>query len=276
MTAEREFGRWLDLDFGSESTRTGNFTGCNPNEAPVGTFRACFEDRYGAELIPKSDWKELIERKNSEQSWMSELIARVFNQGQEGACVADTAAQQHEICQSLQFGLDRVIHLSAISLYKRTGSSPGSGSTLDDNIREIMETGILPLDDEANKKRFNHCMPNTGFRLPFPGGWQHTAELFRGHEYLDIRSWEGLATCIFNGYPVMYARDGHCITGVRLFLDQGRFLLGYCNSWGPWGDQLNSLFPYGMGYDSESKASRAAPGAVCMRSVRSPQYALAL
>lgn len=273
MVTVRNFERWLDIDLASEATRTGNFTGCNPNVAEPGTFRAVFEDKYAAEVYPRETWPDLIARKDAESSWISDIITRIFNQLNEGACVSDTAGQLHESLQALQYGRKRVIHVSAISLYKRCGRSPSSGSTLDKNINELQVNGILPLNDEVNVKRFRHCMPNTGFYEPFPDGWKDTAALFRGHEYLDITSWEGFVSCLIRGYPIMYARNSHCITGVRLFYQSKKFILGYCNSWGKWGDVLNATFAFGMGYDSETLAARAAYGAVCMRSVRSPQGA---
>jgi hypothetical protein len=268
----RNFHRWLDVDLALEATKTGNFTGCNPNEAPIGTFRAIYEEKYGSEVYGRDLWKQMIEEKDAKKTWFSELINRVYNQKNEGSCVANACAGMHEDCQALQFGVDSVIHLSAMSLYHFTGSRPNSGSTLDGNLNRIMKYGVLPSNAyPENVSRFKHCHVDVGFYTKLADGWEETAEMFKGHEFLDISTSEGFATCLLKGYPVMYARSGHCIRAVRLFYKGGKFLLGYLNSWGQWGDVLNDLFSYGMGYDSERVMQGAASGAVCLRSVNSPQ-----
>jgi hypothetical protein len=269
----RNFGRWLDLDLASEATKTGNFTGCNPNEAPPGTFRGMFEDRFAADIYGRDQWKSIIEQKDTEHTWLTELINRVFNQKQEASCVSNAGAGCHEDDQALQFGPDRVIHVSAMSTYHFTGSSPNSGSNLDDCLNQMRTVGILPNDSEENKSRFKHTHVDVGYYTKLPQGFEETAALFKVDESYDIGTIEGIFTAVAKGYSVMYARAGHCIRLVRIFWDGTKFIFGYLNSWGQWGDVLNEQISYGIGYDSDRTMQSACRGAICFRSSRSPMAA---
>lgn len=216
-----------------------------------------FEDAI--EVIPRERWDELIAKVDAAGGGLDLLVGRIYNQGREGSCVSNATCQADEIVENRIWG--HVVPKSAISLYKRCGSSPNSGSMVSTNLKELCDRGVLPLKNEINDKLFpGHTMENTGFYTKMPANWEDTAKKFRGLEYYDIRSVDGFYTAILKGYPVVYGRSGHSICGVRLVKKNGQYYVKYANSWGNWGDN-------GFGYDSESYIRSGARWAFALRSV---------
>jgi hypothetical protein len=219
-----------------------------------------FEDSIP--LIPRDLWPTAI--KALEEGGLDLLVTRIYDQKSEGSCVSNATCQAMEIIQAQNNGRKNVVHLSAISLYKRCGSSPGSGSMVSTNLKEILGIGVLPLDNPENKARFTHTMANTGFYTKYPDGWKDTAKRFRGHEVFDVRSYDGFITALLRGYPVVYGRSGHSICAVRPVFRGNQLYVRYANSWSlNWGDK-------GFGYDSESKIRSGAGWAFALRTVVSP------
>lgn len=189
-------------------------------------------------------------------------------------CVANATSQAHEVVQALQHGKANVVHLSAISLYKRIGRSAQSGAMVSDGLKEMASRGILPLDTPENRERFGSAvMPNTGFSKPYPDNWQETAALFRGVEYHTVNSVAGLLTALCNQHPVVVGRQGHSICYLRPMRRSGRRVVAYANSWGNWGQGLGD-FDSGFGFDSESQIRQSASWAFVLRAVTIPPGAL--
>ncbi len=254
--------RFVDVDF----TQQPQYKfGAKPDKPAKGKYGA-----YGdnAPIIPETDWKNLA--KSIETAGGIEwLITRIFDQSQEGSCVANATSQANEVVQCAQFGPDKVTHLSAISLYKRIGSSPNSGSSCDDALDEMSKTGILPLNNAENAARFKHTMPNTGFYEKFPAGWEATANQFRSLEWFICESRAELISALFNGHPVVVGRAGHSICYTKPVYQNGSLYVMYVNSWGDWGDAAGR-FTSGFGYDSERLISASADWAFALRSVTTP------
>lgn len=221
--------------------------------------------------IPRTDWQRHAEEIEAAGGGLERLVTRIFNQGQEGSCVGNATSQGHMLVQAKQFGKDRVVHLSPISIYKRIGRSPGSGATIDDAYEEVNARGILPLNTPENRQRFGeHVMPATGFHTPFPRGWEATGKKFAGVELDVIRTMEGLVTSLLLQDPVIVGRQGHSICYVAIIFDQwGRMYALYVNSWGRWGQGAGD-FEYGFGLDSESQIKASARWAFRLRSVTVP------
>ncbi len=232
---------------------------------PKGKFAgARYEDVV--ETIPESDWQRLSEEMDAENTSAENLVTRIYNQGQEGSCVANASCQAHEIAQAIQFGLDNVVHLSAISLYKRIGSSAQSGANVEDGIDEMVKRGVLPLDTPENRAKFGSCvMPNTGFRTSYPSGYEAVMLKLRAHEWNSITSVGGLMTAGYKRHPIVVGRAGHSICYVRPKWD-GKWLWKYVNSWGEWGD-AGGKFDHGFGYDSQRLFNQSAQWAYALRTV---------
>lgn len=253
--------RFIDVDF----TRDPNFVpGWHGDQLQsLGELCGAFEDTD--EVFDDSRIDAEIEKIDAENGGGDLLQTRIFDQGQEGSCVANAFAQAHETVQTIMHGKDKVIHVSAMSLYKRIGSSAQSGAMVSDGIAELTKRGILPNDSDANKARFKHTHPDRGFSNRLPAGWEETAALFLAGEYQVVRTVNGLLTALCRQFPVVVGRSGHSIAYVRPMRKSGRRVVKYANSWRPtWGDQ-------GYGYDSESMIRQSAGWAVVLRTVKAPK-----
>ena len=221
--------------------------------------------------IPESEWPELAEKMKAAGGGLTQLVTRICNQKQEGSCVANAIIQSHEIKQAEQFGRDKVVHLSAISLYKRIGSSPSSGAMVDDGGEELVSRGAVPLDTLENRTRFgNIVMPHTGFYTPYPSGWEAVAKQFAGHEWYAIRTVNSLITALFKGSPVVVGRQGHSICYCDPVYKNGQLSAIYANSWDySWGFAAGSMSG-GFGLDSLGLIRQSAQWAFALRSVVVP------
>lgn len=219
-----------------------------------------YEQRFG--VMSDSEIEEAIDASDAAGGSLDLLVSRIYDQRQEGSCVANASCQAHEIVQTKQSGT--AVQLSAISLYKRIGRSAQSGAIVSDGWKEMHRRGVLPLDTPENRAKFGDAvMPNTGFSRPFPANWEATAKLFAGLEAWNINSTVGLMTAVLQGHPVVVGRDGHSIVYTRITRGSQRAKVAkYANSWSEgWGDK-------GFGYDSMSKINEAARWAFALRSVR--------
>lgn len=247
--------QFLDVDFQQDPNYVFGDLG-------VQRFGASYTDYSDAEeVLTDAEIDQAIDKIDEDNGSLDRLVTRIYNQKNEGSCVANACSQANEIIQAKQFGKDRVVHLSAISLYKRIGRSPNSGAMVSDGLKEMQSRGILPLDNPENRAKFNGIvMPNTGFYTAYPSGWESVAKQFAGVEALIVRNVNALLTALINGHPVVVGRQGHSICYVRPMRRNGRRVVKYANSWGDWGDQ-------GFGYDSSSQISQSASWAFALRTV---------
>ena len=227
-------------------------------------YRA-YEDSVN--IIPESQWAGEVDAMTEAGNSARALVTRIYDQGQEGSCVANATSQAHEIVQALQFGKERVTHLSAISLYKRIGRSPGSGAMVSDGMDEGAARGILPLDNEENRAKFGESvMPNTGFYEKYPDNWEETAKEFRFDEIDVITSLAEMMTALIRRQPVVVGRQGHSICYAGLIRRSGSYVAEYPNSWrDTWGDN-------GWGYDSLSQIRLSSGWAFTVRSIITPKH----
>lgn len=225
-----------------------------------------YREKFG--VMSDRDIDAAIELLDANGGGADMFVSRIYDQGQEGSCVANACCQANEIVQAKQFGIENVIPLSAISLYKRIGRSASSGASVSDGLKEMETRGVLPLDTPENRKRFKHVMPNTGFRQKMPDGWEPTAGMFEGVEATIIRKEDELWTALCRQEPVVVGRSGHSICYCRPMRDGRGRKVKYANSWGNWGDK-------GFGYDSQRMIASSARWAFALRTVRVPTWRLA-
>lgn len=215
-----------------------------------------------------------IEKMDEQDDGLEWMVQRIFDQKQEGSCVANACAQAHQIIQAKQFGPDRVIDLSAISLYKQIGRTAASGAMVSDGLEVICSKGILPLDTPKNRELFGSAvMPNTGFKERYPADWELTAQRFAGAEYHTAKTVNGLMTALCNRDPVIVGREGHSIVLVRPTHHKGNWATKYPNSWREtWGFALGNMSG-GFGMDTISQIKKSAQYCFVLRSVNSPALA---
>lgn len=244
--------KFLDVDFTKDPRYVCGYQA-------VGDHR-CLAYADSTDLIPESEWRELVALIDAGGGGADRLVTRIYDQKNEGSCVANACSQGHEILQAKQLGRDRVTHLSAMSLYKRIGSSPNSGAMVSDGMDEMSERGILPLDNPENRARFgDKVMPNTGWRTAMPSGWEDVAKLFRLDERRVITSVNEMMTALIKQEPVIVGREGHSICYVRPMWD-GRWVVKYANSWGDWGEK-------GYGFDSLNQIKKSSGWAFALQSI---------
>ena len=258
---------FVDIDFNSEAQRLGFQLGDSTNPQRLFADLPRLEDTI--EVIPESQWKELA---TSNDTGCCDLISRIFNQSDEPSCTSNATCLAYEIVQGLQFGLDKVIPTSPITLYSRVGS-PSSGSDVMENLKELTDRGVLPLDTPENRSRFSHVHPHTGYLRRFPSGWEETAIMLRANEAYSIRTKAEGVTALIKRWPVVYGRRGHAICGVDLAYMDGGLFIPYANSWGHWGSAYGK-FSIGFGFDSLRLFSEGADWAFALRSVQPCKFHL--
>ena len=239
--------KFIDVDFPNDPKYIQGYT-----EENLKHYQKCmaslpkYADNF--EVLSDSDLKEAASQA-AQVGGNARLVTRIYDQGQEGACVANAFSQGHQVCQARLGGKHRVVQLSAISLYKQIGSSPNSGANIGDAMERLEDTGVLPLNTSENKSRFKHTMPNTGFRQPYPDGWKDTAKMFANCEMFVAESFQEAASAIARGRCVGVGRAGHSILYIDLIYDDG-WAFDYVNSWSEdWGFAKGD-FQGGFGRDT--------------------------
>lgn len=225
------------------------------------------------EIEDDAVWRKVVEV--SREEWTGD----VFNLEVEGDhsyvaegigvhnCVGYSTTQAVQVRSMFQYGPKYARLLSGMSLYNRIGRSAQSGAMMSDGAREAAEDGILPLDTADNRKLYKHVYRAHGFvgdrrmdrEVP---GWEETGALFKP-TFLRINSFSAWMSATLQGMPIMYGRQGHAICSLLPKFSRGDWWLGYLNSWGKWGDTVNSKFPYGMGWDSRRVIQRCT-GYACV------------
>lgn len=263
--------RFIDVDFTAEAKRHGYSLGYNGVGEAVNKMR-----NYG-DVVPEMDTATLraeIEKLDAAGGGAERLVTRIYDQNGEGSCVANACSQANEILQALQFGKDKVVHLSAMSLYKRIGSGPNSGADVSDGLDEMQSRGVLPLDNTENRARFGtHVMPNCGWSTRYPDGWEPVAADFKVAEAYVVRNVNQLMTALVRRRPVVVGRAGHSICYCRPKYANG-FQAIYANSWGSWGFAAGD-FQNGFGLDTAGYVSSSAGWAFVIESLVTPQWRLA-
>lgn len=222
-------------------------SGARLREDKLGDCAPIFEEKFAQRIIPRQEWDAILEEY---QPTDRPDVERILDQKQEGSCASFSCAQGWMVTAKGQ-GLPHV-ELSPISLYKRVGRSPSSGSTLSDNVREASIRGILPHDSmksrmEAMGLNPAHTMPYTGFYTPYPSGWEETAKHFLLGEVYEVASMDGFGSALLDGWGVYYGRAGHAIWSVALKKRAPSYASEYANSWGAsWGDMGYGIDTFGF------------------------------
>lgn len=224
-----------------------------PRDDTPGSFADFYADNL--DVIPRSEWRDMLGVHDYE-AYARQLNTHITRQTM-GSCASHATANIWERLHSESMGTIKAIQLSPLSLYKRVGRSPNSGSTLSANIREASTRGILPLDNEANRSKYDHVWPENEWGRSLPSGWESTAKLFQITEWFEARSFDEVFSALLYFLPVYYGRAGHAIMGAFPAYENGTFGIGYENSWGSsWGDG-------GYGFDTERFVSGSFSGYGC-------------
>jgi hypothetical protein len=256
--------QFLDYDFSKDPRFVFGF-----QEEPklFASSLSLYED--AVPVLSESQLRESAEREEAEQSGADQLVSRIYDQGQEGSCVANACSQGNEMCQAEQFGIENVTRIAAMGLYQLIGRSAGSGAMISDGMKYGKSFGFAPLDNPENRARFgDKVMQNTGFRQRRPAGIETVAAELAYEECYAVQSVEGILTALANHDPVIVGRQGHSICYVRHIWINGAWRVKYANSWHEsWGEK-------GFGYDSIRQIQMSAGWAFVIRKVRVPYWLL--
>jgi hypothetical protein len=239
--------------------------GCLLRDDKCGDVFPIFE-RAVMDPTPRSEWPELIQANLSSRDLMMSIKKQRY-----GSCAAHAATNVWEGTQVMTLGHASWIELSPLSIYRITGGDRDRGSTISDNMRQMLEVGALPVPSERNKEALrmmdldpSHVMGENDWRSDYPKDWKETAKFFRYQEVFDIESFDGLITALLSEFLSEYGRSGHAITSVDPVMEAvGQYFVDYENTWGSdWGDN-------GFGRDSERAISRAIEsyGAFAVRTI---------
>lgn len=246
--------RWVDVDFTKDPRYVFGDLGARMFGSPN------YEQSFG--VMDDADIRAAIEAADAQEAWLDKLVKRILNQKQEGSCVGNATAQAYMVAQAKIVGIENIVEISAMSIYKQIGTSAQSGAVVSDAWDAIRDVGCLPLDTPENREKFgNHVMPATGFSTPWPSDWKQTAARFQGKEAWQINTLPGLLTALVCGHPVVVGREGHSIVYLRPAWRNGQYMVRYANSWNDdWGEQ-------GFGWDTLRQIQQSARYAFAVRDV---------
>ena len=226
------------------------------------TFGSDFPDKW---LVPRSSWRDMIREIAEYRITLSNFLEPLNNQNPESSCVSNATESCIRVIRNVSLGVQHSIKLSPMSLYCRVSSRRHSGSTMQDNLHESNERGLLPEDNPSNRAMFHTvCHQNTPFfpSRELPDNWETTARHFRSHEWYQINSRQAFGSALLHRWPICYGRNGHSIAGMDLVFERGRYYCRYLDSYGTDHGENGYL------YDSERQWS--THGAWCLRSVTLP------
>lgn len=271
--------KFLDVDFRA-NVPSGMSLGAS--ERTIDTFRApvIFEEKF--KLMTDAELIDFIKEQDAQDGNLDRLVVHRYDQNGEGTCTCNAGAAKYNIIAARQFGKDRVIPQSPISIYMKIASGPNTGSGVGDCLEQQIEYGSLPIDLPASRAIMGkwadsaHFMRAVGYdRKLYKTGWEDTGDWFKIQEYYEIDTPQGFKTALANGWPVHYGRSGHSILAVRLALKGNTIYVIYLNSWGAWGETLHGIQAYGLDSPSAYGTGASRYGAHCACSVVVPPWEIA-
>lgn len=251
-----------------------------PTRGQKEMFRA-YTPRYSGKIYPRKEWESRIRDIDQANGWRYRRIGHRFDQ-QEGSCVYNGLATVAQIIGDVQFGDSQMIPFSPMSGYKLNSRGPNSGSTVGGAIRHLESVGLLPSADYApnvermNRGEFGCVFGETGnYYESMPDGWKNTARLFRADEWEWCETIEEWVSAQMDGCVAEGGRARHAICHCGLAWDSGRIYSVYCNSWGAWGETLDTyngpLQSFGLDSERAIQTMVASDGFV-LRTMRTPKF----
>lgn len=267
---------FVDVDFEAEAIASRRMCGWLPSPPHEQRFAGIYEATN--KVYPRSEWKDIIKRKDDLGTWPCRIIRFLHDQNGEPSCVYNAAALAMQLAWNFQFGPSYGAKFSAISGYRHNGT-PHSGSTVGGAARWLESVGLQPSqipDNEWLREHGARLHPDNGYRTDQADGWKHTARMFRIDEWFRVTSVEGWFSAMADGWACVGGRDGHCICHVELAMEGNDLLSIYAQSWGEgWGFTM-PIFgreAKSFGADSERKIrTMVARDAWACRTVVVPEF----
>lgn len=210
--------------------------GLLPRRTEFGELRRVPVFRDEIRVIPQNEQRNLIPQVDG----LRPYVGDIFNQDGIGSCAAESSTQGVSICRL--FAGQEFVLFNPWFTYGRPaahgypmGTSKGNdqGSTIDDNIEDLMNVGACPASVfpryDANGNVINHWNKTPPLEA------YEEASKYKILEVFDLDTIDEMRTALLLGMPVIYGSDGHAKCYVKI-LDMETGL--YANSWDEsWGDQ---------------------------------------
>lgn len=189
--------------------------GCLPRKQLYGTYPKA-EDRI--ELIPEDEWENL-----AKNITLRPRVKAIKDQNGYGACASYASVLAVEIARELA-GYPYV-ELNPLTVYGRVNGGRDAGSSIDENLRFIMENGVVPASMWPESK---------GWRENPPEECWEAAQEYKIEEFYDIATNAEFVSALLRGFPVVFGARGHALCSIaykREYPEVG-------NSWAvSWGDE---------------------------------------
>ncbi len=194
--------------------------GCLERKTKVG--ECCPLLREKVNIIPQEEWADHIG-----EVTLKHFVKSILMQAGDNSCASEATTQAMMTCEAFE-GKPHVL-LNPLTLYCFTSGGRNRGSTLDENLIQAREVGILP---DSIWPRAEHA-------------WNEKPplDLFKEHahkigEFADADSTQEFGSGLIAGYGGVYARRVHALFAHEL-LNEMRF--GFTNSYDyDWGDKGQS------------------------------------
>lgn len=195
-------------------------------------------------LIPRSQWKPVSLR---------HLFPQIRDQDGIGMCNCSATGNVVEGCRRLA-NLPAV-PLSAGDLYRRVSGGVDRGSLLEDALRELMAAGIAPAATVPYLDWRRDVPAAAGERTKYritEAVWcptfDHVASALQQGFLVDIGVWwfgrDPVDAAGWLGESGGGGRGGHAVCACELAVRDGRWGVGFVNSWGPnWGRSGFGVLP---------------------------------
>ena len=187
---------------------------------------------YGDGTFPKWEDKfDLMPRKNWVPTSLNRHVPVIYSQ-MDGMCTSNGGCETVMIVRAFAGRKDNPV-LSPEHLYDQH-SRWGSGSTLDENLKALVDVGVCTREEVPAK-----------WPVKLPDDWKALAAKNRMLEFIDLNAdFDAVATAIQRGHPCLIGvnwpgtnRGGHAIAATQLAREGRDWVLRGPNSWGEdWGD----------------------------------------
>ncbi len=215
--------------------------GCLPRQYNFGELFSPASENI--QMIPRSQWATYAGNIS-----LRPHVDVVLDQDGAGSCATEATAGAMMIARAMA-GLPHV-EFNPWFIYHTTSGGRDRGSSVDENLRFILQHGCAPVSVWPRSK---------GWRADPSGEAKEAAMAFTDFEVFDIGSIDEMVSALLTGFAVVYGSNGHAVCKIE-HLDDSKGL--DLNSWGTsWKDG-------GFGVWATYRAVNFSYGAYALRAAR--------
>lgn len=178
--------------------------GCLPRKFEQGEVCPMLADRI--KVIPEGEWAELLRKRAEAGVANRSHIHDILNQRSIGSCAAEAANGSGMAGRS--FSGQAHITMSPWFTYYTTSGGRDGGSSIDANLRELRDTGAVPMELWDRSHSFREKPPKHLY--------EDIAPKYRVDEFYDIQNTTEFGTALLLGMFPPFGWSGHSCFGVDL------------------------------------------------------------